>query len=500
MSDDSVDQIQARAVRGASWTIAAGIVSRVLGLFGSLAITYYLDPEVVGEVGVALVLTLTASIGTTFGLGNYLVAKPDEGRETAWHATVFHVVSGFLALAVVIVFARPLAAAFRAPHAAVFVLGMAMATALDRIAYVPERMVIRAMNFRRIAFARAMPDIAYTITSLAFAMVGLGGFAIVLANIVRAAYRTSIYVASAKREEWLTPHRFNAPICRRMFRFGVPLWLSSLAEMVSSRWDNLIVGYLHGPRVMGQYQMAYNLADVPADQIGEQVAEVLLPTFAQLPLEDRKRALVSSTGALAFVVFPVAIGFGAVGPTLIALVMRPAWAGVAPMLMILCVLSVLRPLTWQMTSYLLASDRPRVHMACSFAKALVLVPTLLTVGRLGPLWACVAAGSGFAAHLLLAQWSVAREDGIPMRVQLGRCLPPLLACVPMVLAVVAVRRVIAPFAPGFRLPVEIVAGIVGYVLGAFALAPKLTREFLDLLRAARARRRSSTRARASEKS
>jgi O-antigen/teichoic acid export membrane protein len=189
----------------------------------------------------------------------------------------------------------------------------------------------------------------------------------------------------------------------------------------------------------------------------------------------------------------VAIGFGAVAETLITLVLRPVWAPVAPMLAILCVLSVLRPLTWQLGAYLIASDRPRVAMICSFAKLVVIVVTMLTLGRLGPLWACLSVGAGYGVALLIAQYAIWRADGVPMTRLMGRCMPALLACVPMVLAVLGVRRlfVMAGIGPAIGLPVEILAGVVGFVAGAFVLARPTTNEFITIVKEARRRRRRS---------
>jgi PST family polysaccharide transporter len=155
------------------------------------------------------------------------------------------------------------------------------------------------------------------------------------------------------------------------------------------------------------------------------------------------------------------------------------------------VLSVLRPLTWQLGAYLIANDRPRVAMVCSFAKLVVIVVTMLTVGRLGPLFACLGVGCGYAVALLIAQYSIWRADGVPMTTLLGRCVPPLLACLPMVLAVLGVRHVmaLAGLAPYIGLPIEILAGAVGFVVGAFTLARGITSELLAVVVAARGLRR-----------
>jgi PST family polysaccharide transporter len=368
---------------------------------------------------------------------------------------------------------------------------MALSVLLDRIGYVPERIVIRELRFRTIAGTRAVSDMANTAVSLGLAAAGFGGWAIVLGNIARSGIRTVVYVAAVDRAEWLAPHRFSSAVYRTILRFGIPTWFGALSEFAASRADNLLVSYLFGPRVMAQYQVAYNLADVPADQIGEQVAEVLLPSFAKMTYEERKRAVVSSTGLLAFVLFPVAIGFGAVASTLIALVLRPVWAPVAPMLALLCVLSVLRPLTWQLGAYLIANDRPRVAMFCSFAKLVVIATAMLTMGRLGPLFACLSVGCGYVVALLIAQYSIWRSDGVPMTSLMGRCVPPLLACGPMVLTVLGARHAmaLAGVGPLLGLPTEILAGVVGFVVGAFTLARGTTTEFLAIVAAARTRHR-----------
>src|SRR5206468_2716348 len=106
------------------------------------------------------------------------------------------------------------------------------------------------------------------------------------------------------------------------------------------------------------------------------------------------------------------------------------------------------------------------------------------------LHACFAVGLGFVAYIVVAQWTIARADGIPMGRLAMRCVPPLLACIPMVAAVFGVRQLLAlgHVIPAVALPIEVVAGVLGFVVGAFTLARGTTLEFLALVREARARR------------
>ncbi len=72
-------------------------------------------------------------------------------------------------------------------------------------------------------------------------------------------------------------------------------------------------------------------------------------------------------------------------------------------------------------------------------------------------------------------------DQVPFLSSLGGLLPPLAACGPLVLAVLAVRFGLHRH-DALGLALEILAGIVGYVAGAFLFARRLTRDFLELAR------------------
>jgi PST family polysaccharide transporter len=245
---------------------------------------------------------------------------------------------------------------------------------------------------------------------------------------------------------------------------------------------------------VGVYNLAYNVADVPAVQVGEQIGDVLLPSFAHMTPDQRKAALVRSTGLLALVVFPLAVGLGAVAPTVVSTVLSKEWQDVAPMLTILSAMAVSRPIGWTLSSYLLACNQPRVDAALEGLKLVAVVVFIATIGRLGPLWACVAVGVAFAAHAIASMAVVQAFDGTRVVTLAARCAPPLAACAPMVCAILAVRWAMSHAgldARGVALAVELAVGAVTYAASALLVARSASRDFLALVRNAMRRRRTS---------
>jgi PST family polysaccharide transporter len=232
------------------------------------------------------------------------------------------------------------------------------------------------------------------------------------------------------------------------------------------------------------YNLAYNLADVPAIQVGEQIGDVLLPSFARMDVARRPSALVRSMTLLAIVVFPLAIGLGSIAPTLIATLFDAHWRPVGPMLVILSALSVTRPIGWTIASYLQARQMPRAILVLELFKLLVMLLALVTLGRIGPLWACSAVGVAFAAHAFASLYIVRRVDGISLGRMLKNLGPVLAACALMVMAVLGARSLVTAWGAVpmlVRLVIEISVGALAYPMALWLFARDDSRELVARL-------------------
>jgi len=454
--------------------------SRALGLIGTLVVTRFVSPTEYGEVTVAAVLVMTANQFSTAGLGQYIVARPDAPREAAFHATVFHVVLGVAALVLLFAFGDRLGAAVDAPRMQRFLPGLALAMLFDRVAFVPERVLARDLRFGPLSLTRAGGDVAYTVVSVGLAALGWGGAAIVWGNVVRSGLRLAAFAASVSRRDWLEPCRLTLRHTRELLAFGTPVALGALCAFAARRWDNLLVSRFFGPGPTGMYNLAYNLADVPAIQIGEQIGDVLLPSFARLDAARRSDALVRSLTLLGLVVFPLAVGLAAVAPTLVATIFDERWRPVGPMLVLLSALSVTRPIGWTIQSYLQARLRTSYLLWLEAFKLAILVLGIVSFGRTSPLWTCTAVGLAFGAHAVASLAVVRRLDGIPLLRLLGGLAMALAACALMALCVLAVRHVLSldRLAPAVALAIEIAVGVVAYLVGAFVFARSASRELV----------------------
>jgi PST family polysaccharide transporter len=470
----------------------ASMAGRAVGALGTLVITRFLEPQVIGEVTDATIVCMSASWITIWGFGQYTVVKGrgDATTEVRWHATVAYLGLGALSLGLVALVGGWFTPLLDAPHAAVYVPGMALAIFIRRLGAMPERVLTMRLEFRASGLALALGEIVYTAVAVSLAALGVfsrhwAGMPIVIGNLAQSSVVVLIFIRAAGVRSWATPTRLRAARFRDMLRFGLPLGLEGLAHQVSCYWDNLAMSHFFGAAGAGIYNMAYNLADIPAAHVGEQVALVLLPSMAELPPSRRPAALERASALLAIVIFPLAFGVGLVAYPLIATILPAGrWQAVAPLLAVLSVLSIFRPISWVLSAYLVADSKTNRLMLLELGKACVLLGGIAVLARFGLVVASAAVGIAFGAMAIAGVALVAREGPSPWRLLVG-FLQPFAACGVMTVAVwLAARALHGVTHPAVTLIVEIVVGAVVYVIAMFAIAAERSRELLSLLRKA----------------
>jgi lipopolysaccharide exporter len=486
--------------RGAVWTIVTSIGGRFIGVLGTMAMTRFLAPDVVGDVAAATILVMTAGWFTTLGFGPYVVVKgrgPD-AAEVTWHATLAYVVLGLLVLAPIALFSDFSAGLAGTPNAAQYIPGMALMIFMKRCVAIPERILARDMKFRALGLASATGELVYTVVALGCAVADLGGMSVVIGNLAQTLVSSALILRATGVASWATPTPLSMKRLRDMLRFGAPLAVEGIAHNASRYWDKLLIGRFFGAHQLGAYNMAYNLADIPAVQIGEQISAVLLPSMAALPAERRPAALERSTALLSLIIFPMAVGLGLIAEPLIAAVL-PAneWQDVAPLLTVLATLSVFRPITWVLGAYMEAQDRTAKMMFLEVGKLVVMLGGIYLLIPHGVVVAAGAVGVAFGLNAIFGVMMVVIDDRAhgpsARRLFLGFA-QPLLACAAMAAVVLALRTQVLDgtgLPPLAVLLIEIVVGSLVYVAAALVVCRKSALDLLSMLKKIARRRRPS---------
>jgi PST family polysaccharide transporter len=451
--------------------VAAGLISRLIGLVGTLLVVRYISADDYGEAIVAFIVVMTASQVSQLGIGQFVIVKVGDRRDLAFHATICQLVLGAVAAGLVVLCYEPLGALVNAPGMRRYVPLMVVSMLIDRVALVPERVLMRDMRFRTVALARSLGECTYGISALTLAIMGWGGMAVAAANVARAAVRSALIVPFVDRRDWLEPCLLRLAVMGEIVHFGLPLGLGAFAGFIMTKWDNLLVSRFFGPAVMAAYNLAYNLAGMASGVVTEQVIDILVPTLTRLETERRSQSLLRAISLLGLVAMPLSFGLVTVAPTVVATVFREPWPHVAEMLAALAAVSALTPFVALSIAYFQACGRTKLVMYVQVVASIGILGSVAVLGRFGPLWTCAAVAIGGVIGAATAVRFVRSLSGFSALRLLATQVGALLACAAMAGGVLVVRGLLARAgldAGPVTLAVEIAAGIVVYV-GAASL-------------------------------
>ncbi len=469
-----------KAARGVVWTTGMALVSRAVGLVGTLVLTHFIAPEVMGEVVTASAVAFAINFSTQIGASQYVMLRGDDDPEAVFHVTVMSVALVALPLLLLTLLAPKIAPLLSAQHAAQYVPGMALVVLIGRISSVPDKLLLRRMRFRTVAVANAVGQVTHTIVAVTLvATTALGGMAIVLGHIAQVSIVAVIEIAVCGTAAWLTPTRLKWSRFKEIFHFGLPLGGTTFLYEAARYGDKLVFTRLFGTGRTGEYNLAYSLADLPAIYIGEQVSNVLLPTLLRVDGDRRKNVLVRAIGMLALATFPMAVGLGLISVTLIDVLLPDSWHGVAPFLTVLAALSVFRPINNLLSQYLISAERNRILLSTEVLRFVALFGGMIVFGLTGgPVAAALAVG--FAALVQTCALVRAVDPAPQFASGLMRAVrAPFLACLVMT-AVVLGLRLMAYEIPSFPevslLVLEIAGGAVAYLGALYMVARAETLE------------------------
>ncbi len=471
-----------KAAGGFLWTSAANVGSRAITIISTFVLTRYLAPAVQGEVNLAFVLVGTTGAATTIGVSQFIAAHPKEGRATAFHGTVLVLLLGVISCLAAVASAGAVAGWLNTPGMVAYVPGMALAHYLDRCGWVPRAILVREMRFREAGLRTAIGEIVFAVTGVALARAGFGGDAIVGANLARGVAGLAFLAAVIDRRDYLEPCRLTLATMGKIFRFGLPITVAGLFAMGAMSWDNSFMGYRFGEATVGIYNQAYRLAELPATSVGDQINDVLVPAFARAKdAESRRRGFLRAASLMGMIVFPMALGLGAIAPTMVEVFYPKSYAGVAPFLVVLATLSIARSLGNLAGAYLQVVERTRSFIVIDAVLVVTVLGFMALLAHLGAVWSAIGVAVAYFVMLLLTL-SVLRPEGIPLGAVGAAVWRPLLACAPMIAIVLGMRYWLStmdvPALP--RLLIELVCGALAYAATVALIARKITRDLIDL--------------------
>jgi PST family polysaccharide transporter len=388
----AIHGVRATAIWAAAGS-AAQIGCQVVGL---VVLARLLTPYEFGVVSAAALVTQLAMIFSEFGVGPYLVQRPQLAPATVGTCYLASCAIGALMAALLWLGAPLLALLLHVAELRLVLRAYAVVFILMGAAAVHDALLQRELNFRYLAHADAVSfALGYAGVSIGCALAGFSYWSIVIGHLSQAAIRAVMVIA---RHPHVAGSAVSAAELRPLLRFGGGQTLSRLAAFIASQADAFIVTARLGVASIGYYGRANQLVTMPTAQLGQLFDKVIFPTVARIQ-HDRARsaaAYCTAVNIICLLSLPLCVLIWMLAPQLVHVALGPQWDAVADPVRILALAIPLRLLhkVSDPTARALGATYSRAWRQGVFALSVIALSLVLyRYGLTAVAWGVVAAAA-----------------------------------------------------------------------------------------------------------
>ncbi len=411
-----VSELRRSAVAGLRWSALGSVVVLGAHLLQLVVLARLLAPADFGLMAMAMVVIALGSAYADAGISNAIIHRQETSRRTLSSLYWLNLAAGLLLFVLVVAVAPLVARIFSAPALGPLLQVSAAVFLLLPFGQQFQILLQRDHDFRPLALIEGAAALLAALAAIGAGLAGAGVWALVGAQLVNAAVRSGALAMIGWRRYRPQAHFATADL-RGYIGFGLFQVGERSITFLSGYLDQLLLGLLLGPQVLGYYRLAWQLIIQPVNRINPIVTRVAYPLLARIQQDTPRlrRAWLLIQRLLTTVNAPLLLGLAAVAPVLVPALFGDGWQPAVPLVQLLALYALLLSLGTPLGPLLLARGRADWGFYANLAALTLHVPVLWLGARLGG-----ATGLALAVVLLQALYTLASYRLLVRRL-LGAC-------------------------------------------------------------------------------
>jgi len=338
-----------KSVRGGAAVMLSQGIGVGLQIITTVVLARLLSPTDYGLQ--AMVITLTGFFSLFKDAGLSVASVQRESITHDQFSTLFWINLGLgvLLTAMVAACAPLLVAFYKEPRLSWITVASATVFLLNSLVVQHKALLDRSMRFATSARIDVLSSVVGTVVAIGMAMAGFGYWALIVQTL-------SLYVvgmiASWIAMPWLPGRPRWTPELRSMLNFGGTVTLNSLVVFLAYNTEKVILGRFLGPASLGLYGRAYQLGNLPVQQLNSSMSSVAFPMLSRLQGDEArlKRSFLKAHSILVALTIPVVICCALFPQEIVSTLLGPKWQGTVPIVRLLSpailVFALMNPFSW----------------------------------------------------------------------------------------------------------------------------------------------------------
>jgi PST family polysaccharide transporter len=345
----AASDFKGRSVRGGAVTMVGQGVSMAIQIVTTVVLARLLVPSDYGLQ--AMVITLTGFVGLFKDAGLSVATVQRENLTHEQISTLFWINVGLgMVLALIVSASGPLLAAFyKEPRLVWVTIASGSIFFFNSLAIQHRALLDRAMRFTTNAKIDILCGTLGAAIAIMMAKLGFGYWSLICQNISLPLVGT---MAAWIAMPWLPGRPRRGTGVRSMMRFGSTVTLNSFVVYLAYNTEKILLGRFWGASLLGIYGRAYQLANLPVQQLINAAGGVAFPVLSRMQSDaDRlKRSFLKALSLMVSMTIPVVISCAVFADEIIRIVLGEKWMTAAPVLRLLAptvlVFALVNPFSW----------------------------------------------------------------------------------------------------------------------------------------------------------
>jgi O-antigen/teichoic acid export membrane protein len=391
--------LKGKTIRGGLARLCAQGANLLLRVGSLMVLARLLGPRDFGLVGMVTAFTGVLTLFRDFGLSAAAIQRTTVTEEQI--STLFWInVSAGVLLGLVTVAMAPIVAAFYdEPRLSGVTVVLATGFLFNAAGIQHSALLQRQMRFTALAAISVASLIAGAAIAIAGAEAGYGYWALVALSVTSPLVATiGFWLATG----WVPgmPHRRTG--IRPMLHFGGTLTLNGLVAYIAYNGEKVLIGRFWGADAIGIYGRAYQLVNIPTDNLNGAIGEVAFSALSRLQDDPVrfKSYFVKGFSLILGLTLPITFACALFADDVVFVVLGPKWQDAATVVRLLAptiaIFAIINPLGWLIYSIGLVARSLRI--------ALVFAPIMITGYVLGLPYG--PKGVAFAYSAVMTLWVI----------------------------------------------------------------------------------------------
>lgn len=331
-----------QTVTGMSWLFSGTGAQMALKVVVLMVMARLLAPADFGLIGAAMVIIGLALDLSRLGIGPALVQRADLTKGHLGAGLLSSMMLTIVAAALLFLSAPFISGIFRMEPLAAIIRTLSFVFPVVGFGIVSEALLQRDMQFKSLARIEVLSyALGYGVVGVSLAMLGMGVWALVMAQIGQAVLRTILLV-------YARPPLFGLSASIQQYKdlygFGLGYSMANSGQLVAYNADNFVVGRWLGAEALGIYTRAFQVLTLPTKLFGRAASKVLFPAMSSVQDQQvrLKRGVEMATSAMVMIGLPTSVMLILLAPDIVWVVLGSQWEAVVVPFQILAVSLVFR--------------------------------------------------------------------------------------------------------------------------------------------------------------